>query len=191
MIKAAFRARCAPSPGDAVAAATAALRAGSAAAAARTARSRERALRFLKYARRAGFRQGYAQGAAAAQDELARIAQGVRHEYATLLEAAQRDYRRLAMAACERLIGKSDPDTILPWLDKALQLARTARPITVSVKPRYRTATTRHLESQSAGVAIVEAPQDQEEDFLILTEQGEIGFAWTSALQDALGPEAR
>jgi flagellar biosynthesis/type III secretory pathway protein FliH len=187
MIKATLRPASTPSTEDIVASAASVLRTGSATALTRTKKARERALRFLGYARRSGFRQGYQRGLEAAREELAHIAAGVRHEYAALRDAALQDTRDLALSACEELLGLSDPSLILPWLDQAVELAKSSRPITVRVKRRYHEAAASHLIVQHAAIHLVEAPAGQEEDFVVVAENGEVGFAWRSVLRDMMG----
>lgn len=155
-------------------------------AATRVQRSRARLAQRLRSARCRAFSQGYQQGLAAAQGELEEIAQQVRSLYGALCMAASNDVKELVVDICEELIQREAPDILLPWLERALAILASKRSVTVQVRQRYFSSAATHLQAHHLGVQVVAAPPTQAAEFVLVTESGEISFAWRTALEELL-----
>lgn len=186
MVRATLHPRTSATPELSILAAQAARQQALIAALARAKKSRQRLLHRLRGARARAFEQGYQQGLQAAQHELQRIAEDVRAEYSSLCEAAYSDVKTVAVQACEYLMCHEAPALLLPWLNRALALLKTASTITVRVKQRYVEATETHIQVEHAGVRIVAAPPSQAQDLVVSSDGGEISFAWQAAFEELL-----
>jgi flagellar biosynthesis/type III secretory pathway protein FliH len=100
--------------------------------------------------------------------------------------AASNDVKELVVDICEELIQREAPDILLPWLERALAILASKRSVTVQVRQRYFSSAATHLQAHHLGVQVVAAPPTQAAELVLVTESGEISFAWRTALEELL-----
>ena len=154
----------------------------------RAARSRDRAARYAGYVRRRGYASGFAAGAQAASHELGELCRTIRCTYVEAAKLAREDVSSLAGHLCEEILReecRTSPHKILPWVERALELVRSRRSIVLQLHPRYRTLLSALPPFPSSHVELRLGPSEQADEFVVISEAGEIAFRWRDAIQDA------